>query len=89
MVRWIKYNRSQPTQTLIATVKRKLQGFGNYFGIPGNSKSLSRLHYQMVRALFKWLNRRSQKRSYNWKEFCQLLRLFDVRVPRIRRVSYS
>jgi len=89
MVRWIKYNRSQSIQTLIATVKRKLQGFGNYFGIPGNSKSLSRFHYQMIRALFKWLNRRSQRRSYNWKEFSQLLRWFDVRVPRIRRVSYS
>lgn len=70
-------------------VKRKLKGFENYFGIPGNSKSLSRLYYQTVRALYKWLNRRSQRRSYNWSEFAQLLRWFNVRALTVRKVEYS
>lgn len=89
MVNWIKYNRSRPLQEVLAAVKRKLQGFGNYFGLPGNSKSLSRLYYLSVRALYKWLNRRSQRRSYNWLEFTQLLRWFNVRVPAIKKVRYG
>ncbi|MBN0989856.1 group II intron reverse transcriptase/maturase [Amphritea pacifica] len=89
MVRWIKYNRSRPIQELLSVVKRKLKGFENYFGTPGNSKSLSRLYYQTVRTLYKWLNRRSQRRSYNWSEFAQLLRWFNVRALTVRKAEYS
>lgn len=34
---WIKANRSKPLWELIPTLKRKLVGFRNYFGLPDNS----------------------------------------------------
>jgi hypothetical protein len=36
-----------------------------------------------MRILFKWLNRRSQRRSYNWTGFRELLQQFQVERPRI------
>jgi len=38
---------------------------------------------QAMRILYKWLNRRSQRRSYNWEGFRELLRDFQVEQPRI------
>ena len=38
-----------------------------YYGITDNTQSLSDFGYRMMKSLFKWLNRRSQKKSYNWE----------------------
>ena len=65
------------------TVARKQQGHGNYYGLVGNSKSLSDYRTLTLRELFKWLNRRSQRRSYTWRRFNKLLRRFAVPLPRI------
>ena len=54
---WIKYNRSGPLKETMPILKRKLMGFQNYFGLPDNSRSLSRLSHYVVRSLYKWLNR--------------------------------
>jgi hypothetical protein len=35
--------------------------------------------------LFKWLNRRSQRRSYNWAGYLQLLKL--LRLPKVTMAS--
>lgn len=42
-------------------------GFGEFNGF-------SVRHYCTQRLLFKWLNRRSQKRSLNWKQFSTYIR---------------
>jgi hypothetical protein len=47
----------------------KLQGHFNYFGVLFNSAKLSHFHHLCVGALFKWLNRRSQRRSFTWQRF--------------------
>ncbi|MFQ5633626.1 MAG: group II intron reverse transcriptase/maturase, partial [bacterium] len=44
----------------------KLRGYYNYYGVIGNFASLKAFFYQAKRILKKWLNRRSQKKSYNW-----------------------
>ena len=33
--------------------------------------------------LYKWLNRRSQKKSYTWEGFKELLKHFGIEKPRI------
>ena len=42
-----------------------------------------RYAYQTQRILFKWLNRRSQRKSYSWEAFNRLLQRFQVPPPRI------
>ncbi len=43
---------------------------------------LANFLYQAKRILFEVLNRRSQRRSYNWKGFAELLKAFPLQKPR-------
>ena len=61
----------------------KLQGHYNYYGIGGNLRSLTRYYYLTVRLLYKWINRRSQKRSYDWEQFRRWLSYNPLPQPRI------
>ena len=54
---------------MVAYRKRRLQGHIRYFGVSGNSRNLQQYGYQAGRLLFKWLNRRSQRRSMAWDRF--------------------
>ncbi len=82
---WIKFNRSKPLREFIPILKRKLIGFRNYFGLPDNSYSLSHLNNYVLHSLYKWLNRRSQRRSYNWGSFLDMLRYFQVAPMRVSK----
>jgi group II intron reverse transcriptase/maturase len=80
---WIKDHRFCRITTLMRMVSHKLSGYWNYYGIRGNSESLTQFYRACQRVLFKWLNRRSQRRSYTWPGFYALLRHFAVPGPRI------
>lgn len=72
---WIKSNRSKRKQSeLWKTAQSKIRGHYEYFGYWMNRTKLVHFYLQVVRAMFKWLNRRGQKRSYNWEGFRELLR---------------
>jgi len=80
---WIKKKRHCKISGLFRTLRAKLRGYWNYYGVIGNSASLHSFFYLTKRILFKWLNRRSQRRSYTWAGFADLLRFFQVPFPRI------
>ncbi len=84
---WIKKNRHQRTTTLMFKLRSKLRGYWNYYGVRGNYQSLHRYWRQVAKLLFKWLNRRSHRRSYTWQGFYDLLRDFDIPKPRIVETS--
>ena len=65
---WFKKYSSLPKKFLFMKLNRKLQGYYNYYGVRGNYKSLNSFVYRAWQLLYKWLNRRSQRRSYNVKE---------------------
>jgi hypothetical protein len=70
----------------VRRLNAKLRGYYNYYGIFGNYDGLQQFFYQVKRILFKWLNRRSQRRSYNWDGFKQLLKHYKVEQPRIMKL---
>jgi len=80
---WIKKSKSLVVSKVLRTVSRKFSGHYNYYGIIGNCKSLNQYYYVCRRLLFKWLNRRSQRRSYTWQGFAQVTKLFNVPTPKI------
>ena len=41
--------------------------------------------YRATQILFKWLNRKSQRKGYNWAQFNQVLDLLDWPVVRVRK----
>ena len=65
-------------------MRPKLQGYYNYYGVSGNYASLQQFFGEAMRILRKWLNRRSQRKSYSWEGFRVLLEQFQVPQPRIR-----
>jgi len=86
---WMEAKRHQRTHVLIGSLKRKLTGYWNYYGVMGNLNSLGKFWWQVTQRLFKWLNRRSHKRSYNWKGFREMLVDFAVPGPRITESPYG
>jgi len=81
---WIREHRHTKLRELMKTVAQKHQGHWNYYGIIGNSQSLSDYRTLTLRTLYYWLNRRSQRRSYTWRSFNRLLKRFGVPLPRIK-----
>jgi RNA-directed DNA polymerase len=81
---WIQKQRHRKLKELMKTLKKKIQGYWNYYGVIGNSKRLSQYYHQISRLLFKWLNRRSQKKSLTWRSFNRLLQRFGISQPRMK-----
>ena len=82
---WIKGNRSRKLREWLPQIRRKLIGFRNYFGLPDNSRSLSSLYDHVLHSLYKWLNRRSGRRSYNWSNFKKMLEYFNIEPIKVSR----
>jgi group II intron reverse transcriptase/maturase len=80
---WIKEHRDLKLKRLLGTLKAKLQGTWNYYGLIGNSRRMRLAYDAVCRALFKWLNRRSQRCSLDWAAFNRLLKRFQIPRPRV------
>lgn len=80
---WCQENRNLRLRKLFEQLSLKLRGHYNYYGVPGNYGGLKEFHGQAVRILWKWLNRRSQRRSFNWRGFQDLMVHFQLPRPRI------
>ncbi|ABW32255.1 group II intron reverse transcriptase/maturase [Acaryochloris marina] len=65
-------------------VSLKLCGHFNYFGVTDNSQSLYYFRREVYKLLFKWLNRRSQRRSFSWGDFLHYEACYPL--PRPRRL---
>ena len=80
---WCREHCRMPKKKLFAALNAKLRGYYNYYGIRGNSESIGDFFYQVTRMLYRQLNRRSQRRSYNWKGFAELIKAFKLARPHI------
>ena len=86
---WLKQNRHLRLRDLVSKLNQKLRGHYQYYGITDNYKSMDNFLYYVNRMLFKWLNRRSQRKSYTWEEYAELLKIFPLARPRIYVNIYS
>jgi group II intron reverse transcriptase/maturase len=65
---WIKATRNRmKLASLWRIACARMRGHFNYFGVRTNSAKLGHFYVECVGALFKWLNRRSQRRSFTWE----------------------
>ena len=87
---WFRKQRNVlPLKDLWKTLKQKLQGHYAYYGMSGNYRGINRYYRSAIRIAFKWLNRRSQRKSFNWKEFCLYLKQYPLPKPRIVHRFYE
>jgi group II intron reverse transcriptase/maturase len=78
---WIKTNRHRyKLDVLWEKAKAKIVGHYNYYGVSLNLAKLNHFYYVCIGLLYKWLNRRSQKRSFTWERFQR--RLMFNPIPR-------
>jgi group II intron reverse transcriptase/maturase len=70
---------------MLRGAKSRVQGHLSYYAVTDNSELCSTFHYHATRILFKWLNRKSQRRSYAWDGFNQALAWIKWPKPNIRK----
>lgn len=81
---WLRDKRTQlPVKEIWDTVRQKLLGHYRYYGVTDNFRRLKEYQWRVKQLLFKWLNRRSQRRSMNWETFNEYLRRYSLPNPRI------
>jgi group II intron reverse transcriptase/maturase len=90
MNKWLKEIRN----TVVIKVwwnilKSKLRGHFQYYGISGNIKEIQKFYSKSTRLIFKWINRRSQKKSMNWEQFNRYLKLYPLPRPKIYHTYVS
>lgn len=78
---WAKRIRGLPISKVMSTLSAKLRGYYNYFGVICNYASICSFYFRSMEILLKWLNKRSQRRSYSWQGFTQVLEQFDIPKP--------
>lgn len=85
----IRDMRTKKIKVIIKKLNQILVGYYHYYGITDNSKSLENFAFQVRKSLFKWLNRRSQKKSYDWKQFNDMLKAYPLERPKIYVSVYA
>ena len=87
---WLKGVRNKvPLKDWWRVFSWKLRGHYAYFGVSGNSRSLKSVHCHARYLLYKWVNKRSQKKSMNWEQFSNYLLLNPLPRPKIYYNLYA
>jgi hypothetical protein len=70
-------------------LKAKVVGHYRYYGISGNMRWLMAFYYQTTQLAYKWLNRRSQRKSYTYAQFSRLVKYNPLPRPKIYHQLYT
>ena len=69
-------------------LQSKITGHYRYYGVSGNTRSLNQFYRIVQHLVFKWINRRSQRCSMNWKSFQLYLKRYTLPEPRVYHNFY-
>jgi RNA-directed DNA polymerase len=70
LTQWLRQERpARKLPDLWQAIARKMRGHFNDFGVTDNSRAFYRFERAVYKLLFKWLNHRSQRRSFTWESF--------------------
>jgi hypothetical protein len=70
-------------------LQAKLRGHYQYYGVSGNMRSLRCFYMLTIRTVYKWLNRRSQRKSFSWESFHMYLERYPLPIPKIVHNFYT
>lgn len=85
----IRNMRTWKLENTFKKLNQILVGYYHYYGITDNGRCLYSMKYRIERMLFYWLNRRSDKKSYTWEGFHDVLKRFPLAEPKIYVHVYS
>jgi len=70
---------------MLRQARTRVIGHLSYYAVTDNSARCSYYAYRTKHILFKWLNRKSQRKAYTWESFTQALIWAKWPQPRIRK----
>ena len=73
----------EEAQKVLADLKERLQKFGLELA------EEKRYYRKVLRLIFKWLNRRSQKRTWNWTSFREYIQINPLPEPKLTYAIYN
>ena len=81
---WLMANRTMNIHVVAKRLQRSLNGYFNYYCITDNSRSVRNFVDKVRKLFFKWMNRRSQRKSFNFDKFNLFLRKFPFPIPKLK-----
>jgi group II intron reverse transcriptase/maturase len=85
---WCRKHRHWAMPEQHKTLTAKVRGHYAYYGITGNSSSLSVFLMQVQRRWRYWLSRRNRERPMTWDKFKRLLRRYPLPAPAVVHSVY-
>lgn len=86
---WLQVNQNRmPLKDIWRRISQMLTGHYGYYGVSGNYTRIKQFHYLVERLLFKWLNRRSQRKGFIWEQFSIYEGKFPLPKPRVYHKLY-
>jgi len=86
---WLKTHRTMDIRAIMSRLKRSLIGYYNYYCITDNLRTVGNFLDCVKRLLFKWMNRRSQRKSFSWDKFNLFLRKYPLPKPKVKVNIYD
>ena len=86
---WLQKHRTMDIRLIMGRINLALQGYYNYYCITDNIYDVRNFYDKVKQLLFKWMNRRSQKKSFSWEKFRLFLQKYPLISPEIRVNIYS
>jgi group II intron reverse transcriptase/maturase len=81
---WCKTSRSKcKLRPLWDQFRTKLRGHIQYYGVSLNLDGVTEFVHQATHTFFKWINRRSQRKSMSWEQFNMFLKAFPAPAVKI------
>ncbi|HEY3426901.1 MAG TPA: group II intron reverse transcriptase/maturase [Negativicutes bacterium] len=86
---WLKkVTHTTETKELISKINIILRGYYNYYCVNGNTAMVRRFRHDVMKLIFKWLNRRSQRKSLTWETFNLLQKRHLIIQPKVVTALY-
>ena len=82
LLKWVKENRTAPLDWMMKKLNLKMTGAFRYYGISGTFWDIKRLYQYGKNVTYKWLNRRSQRKSFKIEKFDKVWNTY-IQKPRI------
>jgi len=70
--KWVKENRNMDSKLFMTRLNRKLIGTNNYYSVSGAIHEVSNLYIHAFWVVYKWMNRRSQRKSFTIEKFSEV-----------------
>jgi RNA-directed DNA polymerase len=81
---WIKEVKDKKSlKEIWKTFTAKLRGHINYYAVSHNTDYVSKFINEAKKIVFKWLNRRSQRKSFTWEQFAKYMTTHPLPTVRV------